>query len=252
MATPDSRILDIKKLQVACEECSLHELCLPLELQHDDMVELDRIIHKRRPLHRGDYLFRMGDPFRALYAVRSGCIKTYTSTDEGEEQVTGFHLPGELVGLDAITEGCHPCAARALETTSVCEIPYDRLEEISSHIPGLQRQLLRLMSREILTEQDTMIWLGKKSAEARLAALLVRFSESYRRRRFSPTEFHLSMSRTDIASYLGLAVETVSRLFTRFQSEGLLEVERKHLRLLDLEGLRRIAGIDSACLERHC
>ncbi|WJW75640.1 fumarate/nitrate reduction transcriptional regulator Fnr [Thiohalobacter sp. IOR34] len=246
MSASNPKVISLSNIKTACESCSLHQLCLPLELAHDDIEALDRIIKQRKPLHRGDYLFQMGDPFRAIYAVRSGSIKTFTSSGNGDEQVTGFHLPSEIVGLDAITSHRHPCSARALETTSVCEIPFDQLEALGNRIPGLQRQLLRIMSREILEDQNMMIWLGKKSAEERLAALLLRISQRFQERKFSALEFNLSMSRTDIANYLGLAVETVSRLFSRFQQEGLLNVDRKHLIIHDLDGLQRMAGIDPA------
>lgn len=246
MGTADN-LLNMASLKTACESCSLHQLCLPLELAHGDIEELDKIIKRSKPLHRGDYLFEMGEPFKSIYAIRSGSVKTFTSTDEGEEQVTGFHLPSEIVGLDAITSQNHPCSARALETTSVCEIPFERLEQLGQSIPGLHRQLLRIMSREILTDQDMMIWLGKKSAEERLAALILRISARFRDRNFSAMEFHLSMSRTDIANYLGLAVETVSRLFSRFQQEGLLKVDRKYVEITDYDGLRKMAGISEDC-----
>ncbi|HEB99580.1 MAG TPA: fumarate/nitrate reduction transcriptional regulator Fnr [Thiotrichales bacterium] len=242
MNPPDPKVADLAEVQTACEQCGLHQLCLPLDLAQEDIAALDKIIHHRKPLHRGDFLFQVGDPFRAIYAVRSGSIKTFTSTDSGEEQVTGFHLPSEIVGLDAITTHRHPCSAQALETTSVCEIPFDRLEELGHKIPGLQRQMLRIMSREILDDQNTMIWLGKKSADERLAALLLRISSRFAERGFSATEFNLSMSRTDIANYLGLAVETVSRLFSRFQQEGLVTVERRHVIIQDLDRLRALAG----------
>ncbi len=245
-STP-SGIVSLAEMRTACETCSLHELCLPLELAHEDMEALDSIIKRRKPFQRGEFLFQQGDPFRAIYAVRAGSVKTYTHTDDGREQVTGFHLPSEIVGLDAITSHQHPCSARALETTSVCEIPFDKLEELGNQIPGLQRQLLRIMSREILEDQDMMIWLGKKSAEERLAALLLRFSRRFQDRHFSAVDFNLSMSRTDMANYLGLAVETVSRLFSRFQSEGLVTVDRKHVQIHDLAGLKRMAGIDPGC-----
>jgi len=246
MGTADN-LQNLSELKSACESCSLHQLCLPLELAPDDIAKLDQIIKRTKPLHRGDYLFEMDDPFKSIYAIRSGSIKTFTSTDDGDEQITGFHLPSEIVGLDAITSDCHPCSARALETTSVCEIPFDRLEQLGQSIPGLQRQLLRIMSREILTDQDMMIWLGKKSAEERLAALILRISARFRARNFSAVEFNLPMSRTDVANYLGLAVETVSRLFSRFQQEGLLKVDRKFLEITDYEGLRRVAGISDDC-----
>lgn len=245
MSTNDiNKVSQLTSMRVACESCSLHQLCLPLELSADDVEELDRIIKRRRPLQRGECLFQAGDSFTAIYAIRSGSLKTFTTTDDGQEQVTGFHLPSELVGLDAITTDTHNCTARALETTSVCEIPYTRLQELGAKIPGLQRQLLRIMSKEILEDQNLMIWLAKKTAEERLASLLLRMSKQFSDRHFSAREFNLSMSRTDIANYLGLAVETVSRLFSRFQSDGLLSVDRKHVVIEDMDGLQRMAHHD--------
>ncbi len=241
MPARTSQVVDLQQVKVACRSCTLHELCLPLGIEGEELERLDRIIRRRRPLRRGDYLFRRGDAFRALYAVRSGAVKTYTLDEAGREQVTGFHLPGELVGLDAIGEGRHPLAARALERTSVCEIPFERLEPLTVEIPGLRRQLLRLMSRELVEDEAHLALLGQRDAEGRLAAFLLSLSQRYARRGFSAEEFRLPMSRTDLASYLGLAVETVSRLFTRFQGEGLLEVERKQVRLRDPEGLRALA-----------
>ncbi|MFP4160601.1 MAG: fumarate/nitrate reduction transcriptional regulator Fnr [Ectothiorhodospira sp.] len=236
------KILDLGSLQHACKSCSLHDLCLPLGVGDEELQMLERIINRRRPLQRRDHLYRPGDPLNAIYAVRSGTVKTYTLTDDGQEQITGFHLPGELLGLDAISDGVHPCAARALETTSICEIPFDRLEELSVRIPGLQHQLFRIMSREIQTDEHFMMLLGKKASDARLAAFLMSISTRLGLRGFSRTEFNLTMSRNDIANYLGLAVETVSRLFTRFQSLGLIQVRRKLITIHDLDGLQSLAG----------
>lgn len=232
-----------QKPELACGECSLHRLCLPLGIDRNDLGHLDRIVSRRRPpLRRGEYLFHAGDPFRCVYVIRAGSLKTCASSREGEEQVTGFYLPGELVGLDAIAGGVHPCNACALETTAVCEIGYGDLEALSTKIPGLQRQLLRLMSCEILRDQNMMVLLGRMPAEERLATLLLNISTRFEQRGFSPWEFRLSMSRHDIGSYLGLAVETVSRLFSRLQAEGLLDVQRKQVRIRDAEGLYRLAG----------
>lgn len=227
---------------VACGDCSLYQLCLPVEIEGAELAQLDRIIRRRRPLRRGEYLFRAGDPLRAVYAVRSGSVKTYTSSSDGDDHVTGFHLPGELVGLDAIGSGVHPVSARALETSSVCEVAYEGLEDLSMKIRGLQRQLLRLMSREIHHDEKMMVLLGGKAAEERLAALLSNMAGRFGERGFSSRTFRLSMSRSDIGSYLGLAVETVSRLFTRLQAEGLLSVEHKHVMIHDMERLHRLAG----------
>lgn len=235
-------VVKIDAIKVACKDCNLFQLCLPVGIDARELEELDSIIKRRRPVKRGEHLFHVNDPFQAIYAVRSGSIKTYTPTEDGHEQVTGFHLPGELLGLDAINLLHHPCAAKALETTSICEIPFDRLEELSMRLPSLQHQLLKIMSKEILHDQSLLMLLGKKSAEERLAALLLSLSNRYQQRGFSPTDFYLSMSRNDIGNYLGLAVETVSRLFTRFQDEGLLSVQRKHICILDLPRLRSIAN----------
>lgn len=239
---PTSNIIDLHGLKKACSNCSLHDLCIPMGVSDQELDALERIINRRRPLQRGEYLYRPGDRMQALYAVRAGSVKTSSISDDGLEQVTGFHLPGELLGLDAISDGIHPCTARALETTSVCEIPYDRLEDLAGQVPGLQRQLFRIMSREIQFDEHLMTLLGKKSSEARLAAFLLSLSKRFGERGFSRQEFNLTMSRNDIANYLGLAVETVSRLFTRFQQLGLLEVNRKLVQLIDMEGMHQMAG----------
>lgn len=231
-----------ERVKVACNDCNLFQLCLPVGIDANELEELDSIIKRRRPLKRGEHLFHVGSPFQAIYAVRSGSIRTYAPTEDGHEQVTGFHLPGELLGLDAIHLKHHPCAAKAMETTSLCEIPFDRLEELSTRLPSLQHQLLTIMSKEILHDQSLLMLLGKRSAEERLAALLLSLSDRYQRRGFSPTDFYLSMSRNDIGNYLGLAVETVSRLFSRFQEEGILIVQRKHIYIQNLPQLRIIAN----------
>ena len=231
------KVVSLREIKVACQECSLNEICLPVGIDYDDMERLDEIIDRKRPLTRGDHLFQVGDHLRAIYAVRSGSLKTYSTSEDGQEQVMGFHLPGELVGLDAIANNTHPLAAKTLETTSVCEIPFDSLETLSSELPGLQHQMLRVMSQEIRNDEQNMLTLGQRSAEERLAAFLISLSDRYRRRGFSDTQFNLTMSRGDIGNYLGLALETVSRLFTRFQNEGLLKVERRHIELLDRKRL---------------
>jgi CRP/FNR family transcriptional regulator len=235
-------VIDLKSIRVACSECSLYQLCLPIGLADEDLEKLDTIIRRRPPIPRGGHLFQVGDPLRAVYAVRSGSVKTYLPIEDGGEQVLGLHLPGELLGLDAIDSERHTCSACTLEATSVCEIPFNHLEDIARQLPTLQGQLLRLMSKELSADQRLLVLLGRKSAEERLAAYLVSVSERYRQRGFSPNEFNLSMSRHDIGNYLGLAVETVSRLFTRFHDEGLLSVQRKHVRILDLERLKALAG----------
>jgi CRP/FNR family transcriptional regulator len=209
-------------------------------LTPDDVERLDDIVKRARPLHRGDFLFRNGQSFRSLYVVKTGSVKTYTPSEEGGEQVLGFHLPGEIIGLDAIDKEVHACSAKVLETSAICEVPFSRLEELSNRIPSLQHQMYRLLSKEISHDTELLLVLGKKSAEERLAAFLLSMSKRLRQRGLSPTDFYLSMSRHEIGNYLGLAVETVSRLFTRFQDEGLLKVDRKHVELIDMEALEAI------------
>jgi CRP/FNR family transcriptional regulator len=234
-------VIDISALRVACKDCSLFQLCLPLGIGDEDLERLEQIIKRRRPVKRGEYLFRNGDAFHSIYAVKSGSIKTFTFTEDGREQVTGFHLPGELFGLDAINSGSHCCSAVALERSSVCEIPFDRLEELGKTVPSLLNQMLRIMSKEI--QQDrTLLHLGKKSADERLAGFLWSIARRLWERGFDGSEYRLSMSRNDIGNYLGLAVETVSRLFTQFQAEGLLTARAKQIQIHDLDRLRALAG----------
>jgi CRP/FNR family transcriptional regulator len=240
------KVIDIACVKLACSSCSLQQLCLPIGIALDEVERLDAIVRRRRPFARGSHIFRLGDPFRSLYAIRSGSAKTYTITEDGSEQITGFHLPGEIIGLDAINSSHHPCAAKALETTGICEIPFERLEELAAAVPGLGRQLQRIMSREIQAAGELLTLLGKKSAEERLAALLVSLSMRFQERGFSAREFCLSMSRNDIANYLGLAVETVSRLFTRFQRQGLISVQNKYIALKELERLWALAGLSGS------
>ena len=218
------------------------QLCLPMGLAPEDVDRLDSIVKRSRPLHRGDHLFRGGERFRSLYVVKTGSVKTYAPSEEGGEQVLGFHLPGEIIGMDAIDKECHACSAKVLETSAICEIPFQRFEELSSTIPSLQHQMFRLLSKEIGQDAEMLLLLGKKNAEERLAAFLVSMSKRLSKRGLSPTDFYLSMSRHEIGNYLGLAVETVSRLFTRFQDEGLLKVDRKHVQLLSLTALESMTG----------
>jgi CRP/FNR family transcriptional regulator len=236
----DHKVISFENLKVACKSCTLGSLCLPMGLDSADVERLDEIVKRNRPLHRGDHLFRDGDKFHSIYVVKTGSVKTYAPSEDGGEQVLGFHLPGELIGLDAIQDDQHHCSAKILETSAVCEIPFNKLEDLSSRVPSLQHQMYRLLSREIGNDEDMLTLLGKRNAEERLAAFLLSLSIRFKKRGFSPSDFYLSMSRHEIGSYLGLAVETVSRLFTRFQDDGLLKVERKHIQLLDLTKLNAI------------
>ncbi len=233
-----SRVIDLTNIRTACRECSLARLCLPMGLAPQDMDRLDAVMSRPRPLKRGEHLFRCGEDFRCLYAVRSGSLKVYTPCHDGTEQVLGFHLPGELVGLDAIEHERHVCSAKALETTTVCTMPYERLQELVGDIPSLHHHFMKLMSKELARDQAMLLLLGKGHAEERLATFLLSLSRRFRDRGFSESEFNLSMSRHDIGNYLGLAVETVSRMFSRLQEEGVLTVHRKNIQLHDLGRIR--------------
>lgn len=227
---------------ISCKNCGLYQLCLPMGLDSANTELLDRYVKRKRMLKRGEVIYRIGEAFSYVYAIRSGSIKTYISTDDGRLQITGFHVPGELLGLNAIDEKYYNCEAVALETTSVCEISADCFEELAQQIPSVQYQMLRMMSREIRHNQELMLLLGKKNAEERLATYLLSLSRRFAMRNYSPTQFNLSMSRGDIGNYLGIAEETVSRIFSRFQDEGLLTSERRHVVLKDLARLSAIAG----------
>ena len=220
----------------------MNALCLPLALEETDISRLDDIVQRGRPYQKEEHIYHAGSQFSSVFAVRSGCIKSYAITDNGQEQVTGFHLPGELFGVDGIGSNRHTNSAIALETSAVCEIPFHRLEELSLDIPNLQRHLFRLMSQEIINEQQLISQLSKNSAEERIATLLLSISNRNQRRRLSGTRFRLPMTRADIGNYLGLTVETVSRVFSRFQKLGLLEVEKKEIEILQVQGLKNLAN----------
>ena len=228
--------------QAHCKDCSLATLCLPLSLELQDLDALDNIVKRSRPLKKGDFLFRQGDDFASVYAVRSGSLKTFSVTDCGQEQITGFHLPSEFVGLSGMDTELYPVSAIALETTSICEIPFDRLDELSATLPQLRRQLMRIMSREFRDDQQIMMLLSKKTADERIATFLVNLSARFRARGYSPQQFRLAMSRNEIGNYLGLAVETVSRVFTRFQQNELLIAEGKEINLINLIEICALAG----------
>lgn len=237
-----SKVVSISGLKVACKNCNLRELCLPLGLNADDMDELEGLIQQRRTVKKGEALYRHGDPLRSLYAVRRGMFKTAGLTEDGRVHVTGFYLPGELLGFDAITADRHPCTAEAIETSDVCEIPYNKLEEMAQHVPGLQHQLLKVMSREIVRDEQLLVLLGRMTAEERLASCLLSFSRRQARLGLSERDLNLAMSRQDLGHYLGLALETVSRLFSRFQEEGLIEVIGRQVRIHRIDRLQSIAG----------
>lgn len=236
MTSSDDRAgFNVTSLRRACRHCSLRELCLPMGLNSDDIKRLEGIVNTKGPMDRGAHLFREGDRFRSIYAVRDGAIKTYSFDSDGREHVHGFHLPGELVGLDAIYPRVNRCNAVALEKTSVCILPFGRLANLAQEVPGLQSQVLRLMSKDLSLTSDRAT---DHTAEEKLAGFLLSISA-----RMGGTDtLVLMMPRRDIARYLRLATETISRLFARFQKNELIEVKRRTVRLIDIDGLKAVCG----------
>ena len=229
--------------QVSCGNCRLNSICLPLALESDDIAQLDSIIQRSKPLQKNQHLYREGDDFQSVFAVRSGTLKAYRTTDDGREQVTGFYFPGEIVGMDGIANNTHASSAKSLETAAVCEIPFSSLEKLSAMMPNLQRHFFQLMSHEITADQQLITLLSKNSADERVAALMLSISSRNARRKLSATQFRLPMSRVDIGNYLGLTVETVSRVFSRMQKMDVLRVDNKEIEILDVEGLRSMANL---------
>jgi len=226
-------------LKTQCSTCHLKDLCLPCGLTGGDVARLDRLMFARRRIGEGQALYHEGDRFQFLYAVRSGTFKSTLNLKDGREQVTGFQMAGELLGLDGLASGKHASSAVALEDAEICAIPYAHLSELASTSADLQLVISRLMSREIVREHSLMMLLGSMNAEERLAAFLLNISQRMKARGYSPSEFHLRMSRAEIGSYLGMKLETVSRTFSSFQQQGLLEVDKKHVRITNVEGLTR-------------
>ncbi|MFM2346962.1 MAG: fumarate/nitrate reduction transcriptional regulator Fnr [Pseudomonadota bacterium] len=229
-------------LKVACSACNLRELCLPVGLSDDELSSIDDIIGTRRTVRRGESLFHAGETFTALYAVRTGFFKTVVSAADGREQVTGFQMAGELIGLDGISTDHHSCDAIALEDSQVCMIPYSQLETLSREMTLLQHQFHKIMSREIVRDHGVMLLLGSMRAEERLAAFLLNLTQRLQARGFSASALVLRMTREEIGSYLGLKLETVSRTFSKFQEEGLLEVKQRDIRILDQNALQRVVN----------
>jgi CRP/FNR family transcriptional regulator len=229
-------------LRVRCATCSMHQLCLPMGLDAADMDRLDRIIGRRRKITRGGNLFRIGDPFSNLYAIRFGHFKTYQLNPDGGEQITGFQMAGELLGMDAISTDRHHCSAEALENSEVCEIPFAGLEKLFGDMPTLLRHFHRMMSQEITREQSVMLLLGNMPATQRFAAFLVNLASRYEARGYSAHSFQLRMSREEIGNYLGLTIESISRLLSKFKKEGLLRVSNREIELLNPALLKQITA----------
>lgn len=222
-----------------CQDCNRMNICFANSLAGEELAAYDSIVKRSKILNRGDFLYQAGDQFSSFYVIRSGSIKTFIDDEEGREQILGFSIQGDVVALDATTSTVYPTTAQALETTYVCEIPFATYMELAVEIPALYQQLLAQMSHQIRDEEEHTLLIGTKSAEQRLASLLINFSNRYAARGFSKNEFNLYMSRRDIGNYLSAAMETVSRLFSRLQANGLIEVRGKLVKIKDLEGLKK-------------
>ena len=237
---PKSNVVNLSNLRSTFKDHQTQELCLPLDLPEEDLHCLGSIVKKHYLLQPGEHLYNIGDPGKAIYAVRSGTIKTYIPTNEGDEQVLGFYLPRELLGFEAFSHENFNSAAVAVETSDVCELPFDALEQLCEEVKGLREQIDKLIGREFCNDHTMLLLLGKRHGEQRLASFLLSISRRLQKRGFSPKEFNLTMSRRDIGNYLGLAEETISRLFTRFQDEAIVRVERKHLTIQDMDKLQAL------------
>jgi CRP/FNR family transcriptional regulator len=235
--------LDLASLRHSCGQCSLQQLCLPAGADAVDVERLDRLVQRRTHLQRGEALYRIGDPLGAVYVPRSGAFKTIALNEEGERLVIGFHLPGELIGLDALGGGSHRCEAVALESAHVCAIQLDELEAVVRELPALQRQLLRVIGHSVGRDQSHFEMLWRRQAVDRVAFFLHGLSERYRVLARNEREFQLPMSREDIGSYLGLVIETVSRSFGKLQDDGIIQVRGRQLRILDPGRLRELAHV---------
>jgi CRP/FNR family transcriptional regulator len=228
--------------KISCSSCRLNELCLPIGLNRDEIRDLDAIVERNRPYKKGDHLYRQGDEFKSVYAVRAGSFKSYALTNNGQGRVTGFFLPGEIIGMDGIASKRYANSTVALEHASICEIPFNQLERLSHQMPSLQHHFFAIMGNEIAKDQQIHTLLSSYTAEARTASFLLGLSSRYSLVAYSPNRFLLSMTRSDIGEYLGLTVETVSRILTGLQRKGLIAVNNREIELLDIEALRGIIG----------
>lgn len=211
---------------------------MPVDLNASELDRIETIIQKRKRVKRGEQLFRNGDPFHSLYVIRTGFFKTSVSTTDGREQVTGFQMAGEIMGLDGIVSDRHTCDAVALEDANVCIMPFDRIEELSREITTLQKHIHKLMSRKIVREHGVMMLLGSMRAEERVAAFLLNLTQRLFARGFSQSELVLRMTREEIGSYLGLKLETVSRTFSKFMEDGVVDDKQKNLHILNPDALK--------------
>jgi CRP/FNR family transcriptional regulator len=237
--------MNSQSIKVACSNCNLRELCMPVGLNAEELIRIDALVGTRRKVKRGVALFRHGEAFTSLYAIRTGFFKTCIATEDGRDQVTGFQMAGEIMGLDGIVSDHHTCNAVALEDAEVCVMPFDSIEELSREVKSLQHHVHKIMSREIVREHGVMLLLGSMRADERLAAFLLNLAQRLHARGFSQSELVLRMTREEIGSYLGLKLETVSRTFSKFVEEGMIEVKQRYIHIVNTDGLKRIVNPQS-------
>lgn len=234
--------IDITYVKRACSNCNMRELCMPVTLTPTVLDKLDNLVYIRKRFKAGAPIYHSGSNFHSLYAVRSGFVKSATLNEDGTEQVTGFYMMGEILGFDGIATDQHMCTAIALEDSEICIIPFEHLEHVGNEMEHLHHHFYMLMSREIVRDHTMMMLLGSMHGEERVAAFLLNLSQRFHERGYSPFDIVLRMKREEIGSYLGMKVETISRVFTKFREQGLLEVHQKHIHILDMAGLQKLIG----------
>lgn len=233
------------KKNATCDDCRLSSLCLPLGFSRAELKEVDNIILQRPLLQKNDFLYRANDVFEHIYVVRSGCIKTVFLTEQGENNITGFYFPGDVLGMDGIAENSYQNSAIAIDTASVCKIPFNQIETLATQLPHLQRHMFAIMSKEISSDQQAMLILNKNKADARIAAFLLSLSVRFERQRLSSSQWTLPMSRGDLANFLGLTIESASRVFTRLSNQGILTCNKREIIINDFERLETTASVPS-------
>ena len=241
-------VLDIDELRLSCRQCRLYPVCLPATLRHNELSELAELLG-HSDYRRGEHVFNIGDPVHCLYVVREGSVKTWVTSMNGEVQILGFHLPGELIGLDGLLKHRHQCSAEPMEDARVCRLPYVQLEHAMREVPSLQKQLMRLISREFVLEHEHLVLMSGRPALERLGLFLQTLMHRRELLGADPMAFTMSMSRVDLANYLALATETVSRLFARLQRRGVIRLDRRDVEILDRDQLVEISGDDLALMD---
>ena len=236
------KVIDFARIKTSCSSCSLHDLCLPRGLTQENLEQLDSLVDRTQPLHQGDYLFRAGDKFQQLYAVRSGSVKLCMTSESGEEQIIGFYFPGEIIGLDAIDQQFHSSSAVVMETSTFCALPFRKLIDLCIDLPDLNYQMMRLMSHELSEGNELLLTLCKKNADEKIATFLVSISGRLKRLGYSSSEFRLNMSRQEIGNYLGLTLETVSRILNKFQRSNIILIDHKLVKIKQAEKLAQLSS----------